>query len=188
MTYGLESQLRVYTKTDENADLPVSIDEWRKKAMETLKPGPWGYLEGAAGSEDTMNEDIKSFFRYRIRPRYLRNVDNRDISIELFNKKYDTPFILAPIGVQSILNKDAEMASAKAAANLKMPFVLSTVSSVSIEKIAKENPNSEKWFQIYPGRDKKVMKSMIKRAENSGYGAIIVTVDTTMLGWICLGS
>ncbi|WP_082180425.1 alpha-hydroxy-acid oxidizing protein [Acidiplasma cupricumulans] len=183
MNYGIESQLKIYTKTNENYDLPISIEDWRRIAMETLNKNAWGYLEGAAGNEDTMNENRKAFLRYYIRPRYLRNVEGRDISIELFGKKFDTPFILAPIGVQSILHKDAEMATARAAANLKMPFVLSTVSSVSIEDIAKENKNSEKWFQIYPGRDKKIMKSMIERADNSGYSAIMVTVDTTMLGW-----
>ncbi|WP_337860214.1 lactate 2-monooxygenase [Ferroplasma sp.] len=181
--FGIDFQLKVYTKTDSDSDMPISLESWRSEARKLLKDGPWGYIEGAAGSEDTMRENIRAFSRYRIRPRYLHDVDDRNQSITLFGKKYDSPFIIAPIGVQSIIHKDAEYASAGAAASLNMPYILSTVSSVSIEEIAKTYPDSDKWFQLYPGRDENVMKSMVKRAERSGYNAIVVTVDTTMLGW-----
>ena len=181
--FGLDFQLKVYTGMDGDSDLPVSIDEWRNAARKALKDGPWGYVEGAAGSEDTMKENIRSFSRYRIRPRYLRDVDNRNQEISLFGRKHDSPFIIAPIGVQSIIHNDAEYASAGAAAAMNVPYILSTVSSVSMEDIARKFPESEKWFQLYPGKDENVMKSMVKRAESSGYQAIVVTVDTTMLGW-----
>lgn len=181
--FGIDFQLKVYMKMDGDSDLPLSIDEWRNAARKALKDGPWGYLEGAAGSEDTMMENISAFSRYRIRPRYLHNVEDRNQSITLFGRTHDSPIILAPIGVQSIIHKDAEYASAGAAAATNVPYILSTVSSVSIEDIAKRYPESEKWFQLYPGRDENIMKSMVKRAENSGYSAIVVTVDTTMLGW-----
>lgn len=181
--FGIDFQLRVYTGMDENSDLPVSVDDWRNAARKALKDGPWGYIEGAAGSEDTMAENIRAFSRYRIRPRYLHNVEERNQSVTIFGKKQDSPFILAPIGVQSIIHRDAEYASAGAAASMHVPYILSTVSSVSMEDIAKKYPESEKWFQLYPGRDENIMKSMVKRAELSGYHAIVVTVDTTMLGW-----
>ncbi len=181
--FGLDYQLRVYTKIDPDSGLPVSLEEWRSAARRVLPDGPWGYLEGAAGSEDTMRENIKAFSRYRIRPGYLHDVSERNQSITLFGKKYDSPFIIAPIGVQSIIHKDAEYASAGAASSLGMPYILSTVSSVSIEDIAKKYPDSEKWFQLYPGKDENIMKSMVNRAEKAGYKVIIVTVDTTMLGW-----
>jgi lactate 2-monooxygenase len=181
--FGIDFQLKVYTKTDTDSDLPVSLESWRSAARKALDDGPWGYIEGAAGMEDTMKENIKAFSRYRIRPRYLHDVDDRNQSITIFGQKHDSPFIIAPIGVQSIIHKDAEYASAGAAASLNMPYILSTVSSVSIEDIAKKYPDSEKWFQLYPGRDENVMKSMVERAEKSGYRVIVVTVDTTMLGW-----
>ncbi|MEM0139672.1 MAG: alpha-hydroxy-acid oxidizing protein [Ferroplasma sp.] len=180
---GIDYQIRAYIGMDQDSDLPVSVSEWRQKARELLADGPWWYLEGAAGNNDTMNNNINAFQQYAIRPRYLRNVENREQNIEIFGKKYDSPFILAPIGVQSIIHKDAEMASAGAAAEMGVPFILSTVSSKSIEEISTAYPDSEKWFQLYPGKDEKVMESMIHRAEKAGYTAIIVTVDTTMLGW-----
>jgi lactate 2-monooxygenase len=181
--FGIDFQLRVYTKTDGDSDLPISLESWRSAARNVLKDGPWAYVDGAAGNEDTMRENIHAFSRYRIKPRYLRNVCDRNQYVTLFGKKYSSPFILAPIGVQSIIHKDAEYASAGAAAELGMPYILSTVSSVNIEDIAKKYPGSEKWFQLYPGRDENIMRSMIKRAEASGYGSIVVTVDTAMLGW-----
>ena len=181
--FGLDYQLKVYLKMDADSDLPVSIESWRAAARKALQDGPWGYLEGAAGSEDTMIENIKAFSRYRIRPRYLHDVENRNQSITLFGRKHETPFIIAPIGVQSIIHKDAEYASAGAAASLGMPYILSTVSSTSIEDIAAKFPDGEKWFQLYPGKDENVMKSMVNRAEKAGYKVIVVTVDTTMLGW-----
>ncbi|SMD31224.1 alpha-hydroxy-acid oxidizing protein [Picrophilus oshimae] len=180
--YGLNYQLRTYLKIDGN-DMPVSINDWHDLAMKKLDNGPWGYLEGSAGSNDTEKNNERSFLKYRIRPRYLRDVSNIDMSIRLFGKRFETPFILGPIGVTSIIHNDGDIAIAKAAENLGMPFALSTVSSYSIEDVAKAAPNAERWFQLYPGRDKNIMKSMIRRAEKSGYSAIIVTVDTTMLGW-----
>ncbi len=179
----MEYQVRTYLKLNENRDLPVKIDEWKDMAMQKLDSGPWWYLDGSAGNGDTMKNNLDAFQRYMIRPKYLRNVENRNQDITLMGKKYSSPFILAPIGVQSIINNDGEIASAKAAAELQVPFILSTVSSYSIEEVAKASPESEKWFQLYPGKDENVMESMIKRAEKAGYKALVVTVDTTMLGW-----
>jgi lactate 2-monooxygenase len=93
------------------------------------------------------------------------------------------PFLLAPIGVQSILHSEAELATARAAAKTGVPFVLSTVSSVDLETVAAAMGDAPRWFQLYPGRDPDVVRSLIHRAEQAGYSALVVTVDTTMLGW-----
>jgi len=91
--------------------------------------------------------------------------------------------VLAPMGALSVIHADAEIAVARAAAKFGIPFVLSTVSSHSIEEVAAEAPETEKWFQLYPGKDMEIVKSMIRRAESSGYRVLVVTVDTFMLGW-----
>ena len=181
--FGLDEEVKIYTGNDKDRDLPISVSDWREKARNKLSKEAWGYLEGGAGSEETVRENRRAFRRWKIRPRYLLDVNDRDLSVTLFGKRHETPFILAPIGVQEILNPEGEAATARAASHLGIPFVLSTVSSVSIEDIASIMGNSERWFQLYPGRDKNIMKSMVERAENSGYSAIVVTVDTTMLGW-----
>lgn len=180
---GVEFQIKRYLGLDENSDLPVSVNDWREEARMKMSPEAWSYLEGSAGSESTERENEASMERYRIRPRYLKNVENCDLSSDFLGKKHKFPVALAPIGVTSIINEEAEIAIARAARNLQIPFSLSTVSSKSIEEVARAVPDGERWFQLYPGKNKEVMKSFIKRAEKSGYSALIVTADTTMLGW-----
>ncbi|MGP6206938.1 alpha-hydroxy-acid oxidizing protein [Cuniculiplasma sp. SKW3] len=180
---GVDFEVKRYLGLDENSDLPVSINDWKEEARKKMSQEAWSYLEGSAGSESTERENETSMERYRIRPRYLRNVENCDLSSDFLGKKHKFPVALAPIGVTSIINEEAEIAIARAARNTGIPFSLSTVSSKSIEEVAIAVPDGERWFQLYPGKNKEVMKSFIKRAEKSGYSALIVTVDTTMLGW-----
>jgi lactate 2-monooxygenase len=93
------------------------------------------------------------------------------------------PLLLAPIGVQSIIHPEGELATARAARDTGTPFVVSTVSSYSMEQVAEFLPPALRWFQVYPGRDWDVMESMIARAEALHYAALVVTVDTPMLAW-----
>lgn len=184
--HGFEAQLNMYIKSltgQSEWDWPVSVEDWRAEAKAQLADGPWGYVEGGAGAERTMANNRAAFEKWKIRPRLLRNVDDRDVTIDLFGKTYPTPFLLAPIGVQSIIHAEAESASAKAAAAMQVPFTVSTVSSVDLETLARSTEGAERWFQLYPGRDKAIVSSLIRRAEAAGYSAIVVTVDTTMLGW-----
>ena len=179
---GTKYQTKIFTGV-ENRKLPQSVDEWRERARITLTKDAWDYLEGGAGEEDTVHENRSAFKKWRIRPRYLRDVSKRTMEAEYLGQNRESPFILAPIGVQSILHKDGEIASARAAAKMNMPFTLSTVSSITMEEIVKKSPEGEKWLQLYPSKDKNIIRSFIKRAEKAGYRAIVVTADTTMLGW-----
>ncbi len=179
---GTKYQTKIFTGV-ENRKLPQSVDEWRERARITLTKDAWDYLEGGAGEEDTVHENRSAFKKWRIRPRYLRDVSKRTTEAEYLGQNRESPFILAPIGVQSILHKDGEIASARAAAKMNMPFTLSTVSSITMEEIVKKSPEGEKWLQLYPAKDKNIIRNFIKRAEKAGYRAIVVTADTTMLGW-----
>ena len=179
---GTKYQTKIFTGV-ENRKLPQSVDEWRERARITLTKDAWDYLEGGAGEEDTVHENRSAFKKWRIRPRYLRDVSKRTMEAEFLGQNRESPFILAPIGVQSILHKDGEIASARAAAKMNMPFILSTVSSITMEEIVKKSPEGEKWLQLYPAKDKNIIRNFIKRAEKAGYSAIVITADTTMLGW-----
>jgi len=184
--HGLEEQLRMYTQSLAGKtawDWPVAVDAWRNQARAALADGPWGYLEGGAGLEQTMQANRDAFDHWKIRPRMMNNVSDRDLTIDLFDHTHPLPFLLAPIGVQSILHPDAERATAKAAAKVGVPFVLSTVSSVAMEHVAEAMGSAPRWFQLYPGRDENIVASFLRRAKQAGYEAIVVTVDTTMLGW-----
>lgn len=179
---GTKYQTKIFTGV-ENRKLPQSVDEWRERARNTLTKDAWDYLEGGAGEEDTVHENRSAFKKWRIRPRYLRDVSKRTTEAEYLGQNRESPFILAPIGVQSILHKDGEIASARAAVKMNIPFILSTVSSITMEEIVKKSPEGEKWLQLYPAKDKNIIRNFIKRAEKAGYSAIVVTADTTMLGW-----
>jgi lactate 2-monooxygenase len=184
-TPGLDRIIQIYTQParEPSATPAISVSDWEERARAVLPDGPFGYVAGGAGAEDTMRANREAFYRYRIRPRMLRDVSDRDLSVTLFDTTLPAPFLLAPVGVLSIVHQDAERAPALAAAAGGIPFILSTVSSLSIEEIAAVMGDAPRWFQLYPARDPEIMKSMVRRAEAAGYSAIVVTVDTGMLGW-----
>lgn len=177
-------QMQIYQSGDGAAKLlPVSFDEWEYRAKKVLAAAPFGYVHGAAGAGDTDRSNVEAFQKYRIRPRVCCDIMKRDLSISLFGHKIPFPFLLAPIGVNTILHPDGELAPAKAAAKLGVPYILSNVSSVPLEKVAEAMGDSMRWFQLYPPKDHDLTKSFLKRAEASGFTAIVVTVDSTLLGW-----
>ncbi|PYI53550.1 alpha-hydroxy-acid oxidizing protein [Paenibacillus flagellatus] len=179
-----EIQMRFYEHTDDAAmHLPVAFHEWEQRARELLAPGPFGYVYGGAGAGDTMLANQQAFRSYRIRPRICTSITKRDMSVRLFDKTMPVPFLLAPIGVNSILHKDAELAPARVCAELGVPYILSNVSSEPLEKVAEAMGDAERWFQLYPPKEPRLLESFLDRAEKAGYSAVVVTVDSTMLGW-----
>ena len=112
----------------------------------------------------------------------LRDVSQRDLSVTVLNTRMPAPVALAPVGVQSILHPDGELAVARAAAALGLTMTLSTVSSFSIEEVA-EAGAGPKWFQLYWPRSRELAASLIGRAERAGYEAIVLTVDSFLPGW-----
>ena len=119
----------------------------------------------------------------------VRTIDP-SVEFTLENKKFrwETPFAIAPVGVQARVTREADIVSASAAAELGVPFIVSSVSSVSLERIAESirttNPSAPApWFQLYNSFDPEISLSMLRRAKNSGYGAIVVTLDTAKYGY-----
>ncbi|MFN2615422.1 MAG: lactate 2-monooxygenase [Actinomycetota bacterium] len=168
---------------DELPAQPLAYDELERKARETLDPGPYGYVAGGAGLEDTMKANRAAFERWRIVPRFLRDVKDRDLSTSVIGTPMRAPLLLAPIGVQSIVHPDGELASARAAASLDVPFIMSTASSFPIEEVAEANGNGRRWYQLYWPGDRDLAASFVHRAEASGFEVLVVTIDTFMLAW-----
>jgi lactate 2-monooxygenase len=162
---------------------PVSVEELAQAAKSVLKTEAYDYLAGGAGSEDTMRENREAFHRWRIVPRQLRGVADRDLVAEILGQKFPAPVMLAPIGVLSILHKEAEVAVARAARSLGVPLILSTVSSTTMEDVASEMGEVPRWFQLYWPKNDELAASFLRRAEQAGYGAVVVTLDTTLLSW-----
>jgi isopentenyl diphosphate isomerase/L-lactate dehydrogenase-like FMN-dependent dehydrogenase len=164
-------------------DVPVTFGELEEAALEVMKPKAAGYVVGGAGSENTVSRNREAFDRWRIVPRFLRDVAERDLSVGLFGETYDHPLLLAPIGIQSICHEEGELATAEGAEAAGVPFVVSSVSSFTMEEIAERMPETRKWFQLYWSSERELTESFVRRAEDAGYEAIVVTVDTPVPGW-----
>jgi lactate 2-monooxygenase len=185
---GPERELQIYALGlgGEKPSVPVPLELLEQRAKEILSPRAYDYVAGGAGGEDTMRANRQAFYRWRIVPRMLRDVAKRDLSVELLGVRLPAPILLGPVGVQEIVHKDSDVASARAAALLGLPFVLSTMSSRTIEEVALEAAkvsDSPRWFQLYWGKNPELTASMVQRAERAGYSALVVTLDTHSLGW-----
>lgn len=168
---------------DQTPALPIAADELQQRARETLGAGAYGYVAGGAGAERTMRANLDAFERHQILPRMLRDVSTRDLSTTVLGTSMPAPLMLAPVGVQSIIHPQAELASARAAAAQRLPFILSTAASHSIEQVAEAMGEASRWFQLYWPRERELAASFVGRAERAGYGAIVLTLDTWFLGW-----
>ncbi|HKY98760.1 MAG TPA: alpha-hydroxy-acid oxidizing protein, partial [Gemmatimonadaceae bacterium] len=182
---GQDVQLEVYGSAvmGKRIELPFSFDDWEAQAKAALPETAYWYIAGAAGGGSTMRANREAFDRVKLRHRVLNDVSVRDISTEVLGTTTAAPFLLAPIGVQGIMHGDGERAPAKAAAAAGIPFTLSTVSSITIEEIAQIMGDAPRWFQLYPARSREIAESMLRRVEAAGYTAIMVTLDTPVLGW-----
>ena len=163
-------------------ELPCEPGQLEDLARERFAPEPFGYVAGSAGTESTARANRAAFDRWRIVPRFLRDVSDRDLSVDILGTPFPAPVALAPVGVQGIVHEQAELAVARAAAALGMPMVLSTVSSYTLEDVMAAG-DGPKWFQLYWPREKEVAASLIARAKAAGYRALVVTLDTFILAW-----
>ena len=182
---GMQRQFEIYQLglAGKELSVPIPLSELEKKAAEVLTPQAYDYVAGSASGERTARANLAAFDRWSIVPRTLRDVSDRDLSVELLGQHLPVPVLLGPVGVQNIIHPEAELAVARAAASLGVPFVLSTVSSRSIEEIGRAMASVPHWFQLYWGKDHELTSSLLQRAENAGYTALVVTLDTAMLGW-----
>jgi lactate 2-monooxygenase len=178
---GSQVQNEIYISGE--STWPIGADAWEAKARDVLDEGPFGYIAGGAGSESTIRANLEAFERRRLRPRMLTGNVERDHSVDVLGTPSPVPFFLAPVGVLSIAHAEGELAAARAAATLKIPFVLSSAASHSIEEIAEAMGDAPRWFQLYWANDREICESFVRRAEAAGYAAIVVTLDTLTLGW-----
>jgi lactate 2-monooxygenase len=168
---------------DQTPKLPVGSAGLQERAREVLSAEAFGYVSGGAGAEQTMRANLQAFERWRIVPRMLRDVSVRDLGCSVLGTAMAAPVMLAPVGVQSIVHPEAELAASRAAASLGLPFILSTAASHSMEEVAEAMGEACRWYQLYWPKDRDLAASFVNRAGEAGYGAIVVTLDTWLLGW-----
>ena len=180
--FGTERQSGIYAAGTPPA-LPIRPEVLEAEAARTLRPEVADYVAGGAGSESTVRANLEEFDRWHLIPRMLRDVRLRDLRTELFGRPIPAPMLLAPIGALGTVRADGELAVARAAASLGIPFVASTLTSATLEQIAAAAEEGPRWFQLYWGPDPELNLSLVHRAEAAGYSAIVVTVDTRILAW-----
>ncbi len=159
----------------------INVEDYRRQAKRTLPRIIFDYLEGGAEDERGLNHNRTIFDQFRLKPKRLVDISQRDISCKIFNKKWDAPFAIAPTGLNSSLWPYADRILAKSAAKANIPFMLSTASNMSIEAVAK-SCDGEKWFQLYVVHQELAVK-MVQRALSAGYTTLIITLDVGVNGY-----
>lgn len=171
---GLENKLPPFT---------TNLAALESSAAEIMRREAFGYVAGSAGAGKTAEANRAAFDRWRIVPRMLRDATARQLTTTVFDTILSAPALLAPVGVQSIVHPEGELATARAAAELDVPMIMSTASSYSIEDVAEANGDGSRWFQLYWPNDPDVCVSFLQRAEKAGFSTLVVTLDTWQLSW-----
>jgi lactate 2-monooxygenase len=182
---GRERQFEIYVGGARGSypSVPVSFERLQEAARSRMSPEGFAYVAGGAGTEETMRENRAAFERWRIVPRMLHDVSSRDTSVEVLGTRLPSPFVLCPIGVLEMAHPDADVAVARAAAAEGIPFVFSNQASRPMEETARAMGEEPRWFQLYWSTSNDLVASLVSRAEACGCSAIVLTLDTTMLGW-----
>ncbi|MBO0842477.1 MAG: alpha-hydroxy-acid oxidizing protein [Nocardioides sp.] len=163
--------------------VPTRPDELAEAARKVMSPQAWAYVAAGAGAQRTVAANTAAFDHFRLVPRMLVDVEERDHSATLFGRQLSSPLLLAPIGVLELAHPAAEHAVAAAARATGVPMILSTQASVPMEEVAEDLGDTPRLFQLYWSRDESIVESFVRRAERIGADAIVVTLDTHMLGW-----
>jgi len=159
----------------------ASVADLRAITRRRLPRSCFDFIDGAAEDELSLRRNIAAFQRAEFRPRVLRDVANVDPSTSLLGRDLPLPLVIAPIGFTRVASPGGELDIARAAARHGLPFTLSTLATRSIEEVAACS-NGPKWLQVYVWRDRGLVKDMLARADQAGYEAIVITVDTAVLG------
>jgi lactate 2-monooxygenase len=143
----------------------------------------WAYVAGGAGEGATMRANRAAFDNWQLVPRMLRGVADRDLSVSLLGMRLPAPLLVAPIGAAGLVRRGADEMVGAAAATVGVPYILSSQGSSPMEATARAMGAGPRWFQLYWSTDEALVDSFIGRAEAMGASALVVTLDTTMLGW-----
>ncbi|WP_292602651.1 alpha-hydroxy-acid oxidizing protein [Nocardioides sp. REDSEA-S30_B4] len=186
MTHFGDHQVSIYAAGMLAGQTPAwttDLASLERHAAEVLPPEALGYIVPSAGGGSTARANVAAFEQWRIVPRMLRDHAIRDLSTEVLGTPMAAPVLLGPVGVQTLAHPEGELASARAAAALGLTYVHSTQAGHSIEQAAEANGDGQRWFQLYWPTHDELCESFLSRAQASGYSTLVLTLDTTLLGW-----
>ena len=159
-----------------------TVADLKMRAKKRMPQFAYDYLQEGCMDDIALKRNASQFDSVVLEPRYLEAFDKADISTEIYGHRYKAPFGIAPMGLQGLMWPDAPVILAKAAANNNIPFVLSTVSSEALEKIA-EVSEGQAWYQLYNPTDENIRDDLLRRLKVSGYKNLVVTVDVPTFGF-----
>ena len=158
-----------------------NFEDFRKLAKKKLPSPIFHYIDGGSDDEITLNRNTSSFNDYDLIPSVLNDVSNIDMSTTVLGEKIDFPLFPAATAMHRLYHHEGERASAKAVEKMRTIFGLSTMSTVSIEEIAKIN-KGPKLFQLYIHKDRGLTDNLLERCKKAGFTSMCLTVDTVVAG------
>jgi isopentenyl diphosphate isomerase/L-lactate dehydrogenase-like FMN-dependent dehydrogenase len=160
----------------------LTLADYRRAARARLDPLTWDYYRSGADAEVTLRDNRRAYQRWRIWPRMLVDVTTRHLSTTVLGAPVAMPILVAPTAYQRLAHSDGERATARATAAAGTLMCVSTLATVSLEDVAAAAPGAPRWFQLYVHKDRELTRTLVERAHVAGYGAIVLTVDTPVLG------
>ena len=154
----------------------INYDDLRRLAKRRLPKIAYDFIEGGVDGESGLDRNFEGFERYRLVPRYCVDVSKRDMSTELFGRRYSSPVGIAPTGIAALFRPGADMMLARAARDANVPFIMSGTGTGSIEELGRIAPEHG-WYQLYAAKDKSISEDMIRRAKDAGLSTLVFTVD-----------
>ncbi|HVW20489.1 MAG TPA: alpha-hydroxy acid oxidase, partial [Opitutaceae bacterium] len=156
--------------------------DYEALARERMSAQAWAYLSGGAGDEITLRRNREAFDAIPLRGRVLAELSGGDTGLELFGQAFDFPILLAPVAYLKLAHAEGEVAAALGAAAAEAGLVLSTHASAALEEVAAAAPSRRLWFQLYVQPDREFTAALVRRAEEAGYSALVVTLDAPVGG------
>ncbi len=165
--------------------IPRDLSKLETEAAKVLSPEALAYVLAGAGNRDTTRANAAAFQRWRIkrRTRRRRKPAKVDLSTTILGTRMPAPVLFAPVGVQTLAHPDGDLATARAAAELGLTYVHSTQAAYPMEEVAAANGDGSRWYQLYWPTDDELLVSFLRRARAAGYTHLVITLDTTLLGW-----
>jgi len=159
----------------------VAVSDYEPLARERMNEAAWAFVQGGAGDELTLKDNLEAFARLRLLPRVLNEVGGGDTAVTLFGHRHPAPILLAPVAFQQLAHPEGEVATVLAASAMQTAMVISTQSGIALETLAAQ-AQAPLWFQLYLQPDREFTAALVKRAEAAGVQALVVTVDAPIHG------
>jgi len=161
-------------------DQAINFDDLRRMAKARLPKIIFDFIEGGCDDDRCLDRNREAFRKYALIPRYLVDITTRDQSVELFGRRYASPFGISPMGAAGLARPGVDLMLARAAASANVPYLMSSASNNSIEAAAKVAPGNT-WFQMYATTDERIDADLVRRSRDLGLETLIITVDVPLL-------